>query len=79
MRAWRRLPRATGRAGSTGTAAAQQEERLYFAIPSTYPGTEGTHFDTVSLFGYDDSGQRWRVEEASGTIRRTVYDLFGRT
>src|SRR6188768_995514 len=56
------------------------EERRYFLIPpgSGYgPGSEGTHYDSTR-YGYDDDGHRIRVKEASGTIRRTGYDIFGR-
>ena len=54
-----------------------QEDRQYFSIPSAYPGTEGTHYDATA-YGYDDAGRQWRVKEPSGTIRRTVYDDYGR-
>ncbi len=54
------------------------EERLYFAIPSSGAGTDGTHFDPTKC-GYDDLGRRRRVKEAHGTITRTVYDARGQT
>ena len=60
------------------TGGTLEETRSYFSIPSAEPGTDGAHYDPT-LFGYDDSGRRWRVEEASGTIRRTVYDAIGRS
>ncbi|MCC6244764.1 MAG: hypothetical protein IT353_18100, partial [Gemmatimonadaceae bacterium] len=53
------------------------EVRTYFAIPSTLPGTEGTHYDAVR-YGYDGMGRRWRVKDATGTITRSVYDTMGR-
>jgi RHS repeat-associated protein len=54
-----------------------EEERAYFSLPSSGAGTDGTHYDPTK-YGYDDSGRRRRVKEASGTIHRTVYDLHGR-
>jgi YD repeat-containing protein len=54
-----------------------EEERLYFSVPTSLPGTEGTHYD-ATLFGYDDSGRRWRQKDATGTIHRTVFDDLGR-
>lgn len=53
------------------------EVRTYFSIPSTLPGTEGTHYDAVR-YGYDGMGRRWRVKDATGTITRSVYDVMGR-
>ena len=55
-----------------------KEERRYFLLPSTGAGTEGTNYDSTR-HGYDDEGHRVRVKEASGTIRRTTFDLFGRS
>jgi RHS repeat-associated protein len=49
----------------------------YFLIPGSGTGADGTNYDPT-VFGYDDSGRRWRAKDASGTIRRTVYDLHGR-
>ena len=59
------------------TGGTLEESRLYFSIPSSEPGTDGTHYDPT-FYGYDDSGQRTRVKEATGTIRRMVYDIHGR-
>jgi hypothetical protein len=59
------------------SGATLDEERNYFDIPSSGVGTSGTNYD-ATLFGYDDGGRRWRVKEATGTIRRTAYDLHGR-
>ena len=60
---------------SSGTML--EEQRAYFSIPSSGAGTDGTHYDPT-LFAYDDMGHRWRTKEASGTIRRSVFDLHGR-
>ncbi len=60
---------------SSGTQL--QSEQAYFAMPSSGAGTDGTHYD-ATLYGYDSMGRRWRTKEAHGTIRRTVFDLFGR-
>jgi RHS repeat-associated protein len=54
-----------------------QESRLYFVIPSSGAGTDGTNYDPT-FFGYDDNGRRVRVKEAHGTITRTVHDKLGR-
>ncbi len=54
-----------------------EEERAYFAIPASEPGSDGTHYDATS-YGYDDLGRRRRVKEAHGTITRIVYDTLGR-
>jgi YD repeat-containing protein len=54
-----------------------EEERAYFAIPASEPGTDGTHYDPTT-YGYDDLGRRRRVKEAHGTITRIVYDALGR-
>ena len=59
------------------TGGTLNETRTYFSVPASEPGTDGTHYDPM-LYGYDDSGRRWRTKEASGTIRRTVYDAIGR-
>ena len=53
------------------------ESRTYFLTPGSGAGADGTNYD-ATLFGYDNSGRRWRVKDATGTIRRTVYDIIGR-
>jgi YD repeat-containing protein len=50
------------------------EERKYFLMPGSGTGSAGTNYDST-LYGYDTMGRRWRVKEASGTIRRTGFDL----
>ncbi|MEM7305643.1 MAG: RHS repeat-associated core domain-containing protein [Planctomycetota bacterium] len=55
-----------------------EESRLYFDVPGSGAGTEGTHYDAMT-YGYDDMGRRWRVKAATGTIDRTVFDALGRT
>lgn len=52
------------------------EERAYFAIPTSLPGTDGAHYDATK-FGYDELGRRRRVKEPHGTVTRTVYDARG--
>jgi RHS repeat-associated protein len=54
------------------------EERAYFSIPSSLPGTDGTHYD-ATLHGYDEMGRRRRTKEAHGTITRSVFDTRGQT
>jgi RHS repeat-associated protein len=54
-----------------------KEERAYFAIPASEPGSDGTHYDATT-YGYDDLGRRRRVKEAHGTITRMVYDALSR-
>jgi YD repeat-containing protein len=59
------------------SGATLEEERKYIDIPTSGVGKSGTNYD-ATLYGYDDSGRRTRVKEATGTIRRTAFDLFGR-
>ncbi|MEW6748036.1 MAG: hypothetical protein AB1486_35435, partial [Planctomycetota bacterium] len=54
-----------------------EEAREYFAIPSSEPGTDGTHYDPTK-YGYDNMGRQWREKEPHGTIYRTVFDKLGR-
>jgi YD repeat-containing protein len=60
----------------SGTRAS--EERAYFLIPGSGAGSAGTNYDSTT-YGYDGMGRRWRTKEASGTVRRTVFDAIGRT
>ncbi|MEE9130850.1 MAG: RHS repeat-associated core domain-containing protein [Phycisphaerales bacterium] len=55
-----------------------QETRSYFLIPASGTGSDGTNYDPT-LLAYDDMGRPWRVKDATGTIRRTVFDKLGRT
>lgn len=61
----------------SSTGSEVTESRVYFSIPGSGAGTEGTHYD-ATRFAYDDSGRRIRTKEPSGTIQRSTYDLFGR-
>jgi hypothetical protein len=54
------------------------ESRMYFDIPATYPGTEGTNYD-ASYLVYDDMGRKTGSKDATGTISHTVFDSIGRT
>ncbi|NOT30299.1 MAG: hypothetical protein HOP15_07615, partial [Planctomycetes bacterium] len=54
-----------------------EESRLYFDVPASGAGSDGTNYD-ASFFGYDDSGRRTRVKAPHGTITRTVFDALGR-
>jgi len=49
------------------------ELRTYFAIPSSTPGTEGTHYD-ATRYAYDTSNRLIRTKTADGTITRTYFD-----
>jgi len=49
------------------------ESRTYFAIPSSIPGTEGTHYD-ATRYAYDTSNRLIRTKTADGTITRTYFD-----
>ncbi len=51
---------------------------LYFDIPASLPGTEGTHYDETT-FTYDDAGRRETSTSPTGTISKTVYDVLGRS
>ncbi len=59
----------------TGTRAL--ESRIYFTIPSSLAGASSSDRD-ATVYGYDDMGRAWRVEDPTGTIRRTVFDKLGR-
>ena len=59
----------------TGTMA--EESRLYFDIPASGDGIDGTHFDPTVL-GYDDMGRQTRTKAPHGTIQRTSFDALGR-
>lgn len=59
------------------TGGTLDESRVYFSLPSTLPGTEGTHYD-ASYLAYNDLGLTWRSKSADGTITRTVYDFMRR-
>jgi len=54
-----------------------EESRLYFDVPSSGAGTDGTHYD-ATLHAYDESGRRIRTKAPHGTIQRTVHDAIGR-
>lgn len=60
------------------TGSQLQSEQRYFTIPGSWPGSEGTNYDTT-VFAYDDLGRQYRTKDATGTIRRTVFDAIGRT
>ncbi|MFO0826742.1 MAG: RHS repeat-associated core domain-containing protein [Phycisphaerales bacterium] len=49
------------------------ESRAYFAVPSSLPGTEGTHYD-ATRYAYDDASRLVRTKTADGTITRTYFD-----
>ena len=53
-----------------------QSERAYFVIPSSSPGSDGTHYDETT-YKYDEMGRRVRTKAPHGTINRTVYDERG--
>jgi len=59
------------------TGTKETEERAYFSIPSSLPGTSGTHYDATQ-HGYDELGRRRRTKEPHGTITRMVFDDRGR-
>ncbi|HED64687.1 MAG TPA: hypothetical protein ENJ09_03925, partial [Planctomycetes bacterium] len=52
------------------------ESRLYFDVPASGEGLDGTNFDPT-FYGYDDLGRRERVKEPTGTIHRTSYTIHG--
>jgi RHS repeat-associated protein len=60
------------------TGGSLEESRLYFQIPASGAGTEGTDYD-ATVYGIDDRGRLDRVKDPTGTIQRTVYDALGRT
>lgn len=54
-----------------------EEARVYFDIPSTWPGNSTSNYDETKLV-YDEMGRVLATEDATGTINRTVYDGLGR-
>jgi RHS repeat-associated protein len=54
------------------------ESRMYFSIPGSGAGSEGTNYDATK-YGYDTMGRRWRTKDPTGTITRLVSDTLGRT
>ena len=54
-----------------------ENSRAYFVIPSSLPGTDGTHYDQTS-FAYDSMGRRVRTLAPHGTIQRVKFDDIGR-
>jgi RHS repeat-associated protein len=66
---------------STQTYAASgytlENSRAYFLIPTSLPGTDGTHYDQTS-FAYDTLGRRVRTLAPHGTISRVTFDGIGR-
>ncbi|MCP3998849.1 MAG: hypothetical protein GY722_27825 [bacterium] len=54
-----------------------EKSRLYFDVPTSGAGADGTNYDET-LYAYDDEGRQIRIEEPSGTLRRTTYDVLGR-
>jgi hypothetical protein len=53
------------------------ESRTYFSIPSSMPGTEGTHYD-ATRYAYDTSNRMIRTKTPDGTITRTYFDSKAR-
>ena len=74
-RSGRKLEAGTALYDESGTR--ETEERRYFLLPGSGAGSAGTNYDATK-FAYDDEGHRIRTKEASGTIRRTTYDIFER-
>ena len=50
--------------------------RVYFDIPSSGDGTEGTNYDLTS-YDYDPMDRQNKVVSPAGTITRTVYNARG--
>ncbi len=59
------------------TGGVLEKSRLYFDIPASGSGTEGTNYDETT-YGYDDQGRRVRTVPPHGTISRTNHDALGR-
>jgi len=59
------------------TGGKRLSSRLYFDLPASLPGTDGTHYDQTT-FAYDDMGRVVRSVSPAGTINRTVFDAIGR-
>ncbi|NNF64227.1 MAG: RHS repeat-associated core domain-containing protein, partial [Acidimicrobiia bacterium] len=59
------------------TGSSAQESRLYFDIPTSGAGSDGTNYDPTT-FAYNDQGRKIRSKAPHGTITRTNYDTLGR-
>ena len=59
------------------TAGKLTESRLYFDVPASGAGADGTNYDPT-LYVYDDMGRQTKTTEANGTIYRSTYDVHGR-
>lgn len=55
-----------------------QESRLYFEIPASGAGIDGTNYDATT-YAYNDLGMTARTVAPHGTIQRAEYDTLGRT
>ncbi len=53
-----------------------EEKRDYYEIPAAGEGEEGAQY-LATRFAYDVMNRRNRVEDATGTIDRTVFDVRG--
>lgn len=56
------------------------ESRAYFLTPDPPTGgagSDGANYDATT-FAHDNLGRRWRTEDPTGTVRRTVFDAIGR-
>jgi len=49
---------------------------VYFLIPGSGSGSEGTNFNTTT-FGYDNMNRQNRVQSPGGTITKTTFDVRG--
>ncbi|MEM8784179.1 MAG: hypothetical protein AAGE65_15190 [Planctomycetota bacterium] len=54
--------------------------REYHTLPTGMndDGTEGTHYNQLTVDAYDAFGQMLQSEDATGTITASVYDIAGR-
>lgn len=61
----------------SGSGARIEQTRVYFKIPTSGEGTEGTNYDATT-YAYDDFGRVVTKTDPTGTITRYVYDEAGR-
>ncbi len=57
------------------TGGVLEESRLYFDIPDSGSGTEGTDYD-ATFIGYDDQGRRVRIKAPQDTITLPIQPTW---
>lgn len=53
-----------------------EEARTYHTIPTSGEGDQSTNYELVK-FHYDSRGRLSRTQDPTGTVTRSIYDVFG--